>query len=255
MHLTWAARSDPGLRRATNEDSYCARDDLGLFMVADGMGGHVAGEVASRLAVEEVERFVEATETVGPHATWPMPIDPAVGREENRLSGGLTLANRRIADRVEGSEQLRGMATTAVAVLVRDAHAALAHVGDSRAYLQRATELTRLTRDHSWVEEQMLAGMLSADAARDHPGRNIVTRALSGTDPLEVDVSGVELAAGDRLMLCSDGLTSVLGDEEIDGVLRGTPPLDARCEELVRRVNAAGGPDNVTVVVIDIDAG
>ena len=255
MHLTWVARSDPGRRRATNEDSYCARDDLGLFVVADGMGGHVAGEVASRIAVEEIERFVETTVAVGPQDTWPMPIDPAVGRDGNRLSAGLTLANRRIADRVEGSEELRGMATTVVAALVRGDQAALAHVGDSRAYLQRATELRRLTRDHSWVEEQMLAGMLSAAAARDHPWRNIVTRAMSGTDPMDVDVNAVELVAGDRLLLCSDGLTSVLDDGEVDSVLRGTAPLDARCEELVRRVNEAGGPDNVTVVVIDIDAG
>ncbi len=255
MHLTWAARSDPGRRRATNEDSYCARDDLGLFIVADGMGGHVAGEVASRLAVDEVERFIEATVAVGPQDAWPIPIDPAVGRDGNRLSAGLTLANRRIAERAEGSEELRGMATTAVAALVSGDRAAVSHVGDSRAYLQRASEFTQLTRDHSWVEEQKLAGMLSAAAARDHPWRNIVTRALSGTDPLDVDVTAVELAAGDRLMLCSDGLTSVLGDEEIDSVLRGAAALDARCEELVRRVNDAGGPDNVTVVVIGIDAG
>lgn len=255
MHLTWAARSDPGRRRAANEDSYCARDDLGLFMVADGMGGHVAGEVASRLAVDEVERFIEATRVEGPDDIWPIPIDPKVGRDGNRLSAGLTLANRSIADRVQGSEELRGMATTAVAALVSGHRAALAHVGDSRAYLQRASELSRLTRDHSWVEEQMHAGMLSAAAARDHPWRNIVTRALSGTDPLDVEVTTVELAEGDRLMLCSDGLTSVLADEEIDSVLRGAAPLDARCEELVRRVNDAGGPDNVTLVAIDIDAG
>lgn len=250
MRLRCAARTDLGLRRSINEDSVCVREDLGLFVVADGMGGHVGGEVASRLAVDELERFVDATTGINTDDTWPIPIDPAVGRNGNRLQVGFNVVNRCIADRVEGSLDLRGMATTAVALLVGEDVAALAHVGDSRAYRLRANQLTRLTRDHSWVEEQIRAGMLSPTAARTHPQRNIVTRALSGADDLKVDLSELRLEPGDELLLCSDGLSSVVADDEIGVVLGGAGTLDGMCEELIRRANNAGGPDNVTVLVI-----
>ena len=242
------------------------REDLGFFIVADGMGGHAAGEVASRLVVEEVERFVAATaETAGDEA-WPGPLDPALGRDGNRLRAGLAAANRCLAREVERDAALHGMATTAVALLVGAGAAAapqiargaaagtLAHVGDSRAYLRRANVLRRLTRDHSWVEEQVRAGMLTAAAALRHPWRNIVTRAVSGGDDLEAEVSQVALAPGDRVLLCSDGLSSVVPEPEIDHVLDADLPLEAVCERLVERANAAGGPDNVTVVVVDVDA-
>ncbi len=265
MRLACAARTDPGRRRAANEDCYCARPDLGLFIVADGMGGHVAGEVAARIAVDEVERFIEATAgggptdawppRGGPTDAWPAPFDPAVSTDGNRLTASLAVANRSIADRVGRAEELRGMATTAVAVIVGDGSAALAHVGDSRAYLRGAGGLRRLTRDHSWVEEQMRTGLLSPAAAREHPWRNVVTRALSGVDPAQPDVGEVPLAAGDRLLLCSDGLSSVLSDDEMESVLaRGATP-DRACEDLVRGANDGGGPDNITVVVIDVDVG
>ncbi len=260
MRLACAARTDPGRRRAANEDCYCARPDLGLFVVADGMGGHVAGEVAARIAVDEVERFIEATvggrpTGDGPDAAWPAPFDPAVSTDGNRLTASLAVANRSIADRVGRAEELRGMATTAVAFIVGDGSAALAHVGDSRAYLRGAGGLRRLTRDHSWVEEQMQTGLLSPAAAREHPWRNVVTRALSGLDPVQPDVCEVPLAAGDRLLLCSDGLSSVLSDQEMDAVLaRGTTP-DWACDALVRCANDGGGPDNITVIVIDVDVG
>ena len=262
MRLACAARTDTGRRRAANEDCYCARPDLGLFVVADGMGGHVAGEVAAQIAVDEIERFIEATAGGAPSGdgrgdTWPAPFDPAVSTDGNRLTAGLVLANRSIADRAGRAEDLRGMATTAVAFIVGDGSAALAHVGDSRAYLRSAGGggLRRLTRDHSWVEEQMQTGLLSAAAAREHPWRNVVTRALSGLDPVHPDVCEVPLAAGDRLLLCSDGLSSVLSDEEMEAVLaRGTQP-DRACEDLVRGANEGGGPDNITVIVIDVDVG
>ena len=255
MRLAWAARTDPGRRRAANEDCYCSRPDLGLFVVADGMGGHVAGEVASRIAVDEVERLVAATAGATPRDAWPAPFDPGVSTDGNRLTAGLHAANRAIADRMGRAAELRGMATTAVAFLVGDGSAALAHVGDSRAYLRSAGRLRRLTRDHSWVEEQMQTGQLSAAAAREHPWRNIVTRALAGEDPLQPDVTEVPLTSGDRLLLCSDGLSSVLSDEETDAVLARAAAPDATCEALVRGANDGGGPDNITVVVIDVDVG
>jgi len=254
MQVSWGARSDLGLRRSTNEDSFCGRADLGLFVVADGMGGHVAGEVASRVAVDEIQRFVETSTALGPHDTWPVPFDRAFGRDGNRLRAGFDLANRRIAARIEEDRELGGMATTAVALLVAGSRATLAHVGDSRAYSYRTGTLTRLTRDHSWVEEQMMTGMLTRAEAREHPWRNIVTRALSGTDGVEVEVTEVEFKPGDRLLLSSDGLTTVLADEEIGAVLAGSQDLQGVCNELVRRTNAAGGPDNVTTLMIELHA-
>ena len=254
MQISWAARTDPGLRRSRNEDSFCANPDLGLFVVADGMGGHAGGEVASALAVNEIQTIIETTTTLGPQDTWPAPFDSHVGMDGNRLKAGFSMANFRIAQRVEKTEELRGMATTAVAILFSGGKAALAHVGDSRAYRLRAGRLTRLTADHSWVEEQIQAGMLTEAAAREHPWRNIVTRALSGTDDLNVDVTELEIEAGDRLLLCSDGLPTVVPDDEIEKMVSGSTDLQAVCDELVSRANAAGGPDNVTAIVVDVTA-
>jgi protein phosphatase len=146
------------------------------------------------------------------------------------------------------------MATTAVAVLFTDKTTALAHVGDSRAYLFRSEALTRLTQDHSWVEEQVQAGLLSESAAREHPWRNIVTRALSGGETVDVEVTDLELQRGDRLILCSDGLSSVLTDTAIRDIV-ACKDREEVCDELVRLVNERGAPDNVTTLVLDIDAG
>ena len=249
MEVTWAARTDPGLRRSQNEDSYCARSELGLFVVADGMGGHAGGEVASQLAVAEIENIVRSTVDLGAQDTWPLPFDISLGRDGNRLRAGFEGANRRIADRVTVAEDLRGMATTAVALLLAEDRATLAHVGDSRAYLFRGT-LTRLTRDHSWVEEQMRAGLLTEAAAREHPWRNIVTRALSGGGDLDVEIADLELQTDDRVLLCSDGLSSVLPDEEIGAIVAGATDLETGCDELVARANAEGGPDNITTLLL-----
>jgi len=255
MRLNCAALSDTGVRRSANEDSYCVREDLGLFVVADGMGGHAAGEVAARVAIEELERFVAGTKNTGASDTWPVPFDPNLGQNGNRLSAGMIEANHQIAAQVDGDENLQGMATTAVAILADGKPPALAHVGDSRAYLLRNKKFSRLTRDHSWVEEQMRAGVLTAEVARDHPWRNIVTQALTGTPGLEVEVAeSFQMDLADRLLLCSDGLTTVLSDEEIARVLTSDLGLQSVCEELIRQANEQGGPDNITVVLIDVDA-
>lgn len=254
MRLSCAGRTDIGLRRSANEDSFCVREDLGLFVVADGMGGHVAGEIASKLAVDETEQFVAGTTTTGATDTWPVPFDPKLGRNGNRLKAGLLEANRRINARINDDDELQGMATTAVAVLVDDTPGALAHVGDSRAYLHRRGEFSRLTSDHSWVEEQVRAGTLSAEAAREHPWRNVVTRALTGESTLDVDVAELTLEAGDRVLLCSDGLTAVLSDAAIAAVLTGPLGLEEICDDLIRQANEKGGPDNITVVVVGADA-
>src|SRR6476469_1450935 len=139
--LTWAVSSDPGLKRSSNEDSYSTRPDVGLFVVADGMGGHVAGEVASRVAVEAIEAFIEETAGADKNRTWPFPFDPALSLEANRLKAAFRLANRRIASAIADSNDLRGMATTASALLTGPEGACVAHVGDSRVYVLREAGL------------------------------------------------------------------------------------------------------------------
>jgi serine/threonine protein phosphatase PrpC len=253
--LSWAVKTDPGLRRTSNEDSYSTRPDVGLFVVADGMGGHVAGEVASRVAVEAISAFIEETAGADKNRTWPFPFEPTLSLEANRLKAAFRIANRRIATAIADSQDLRGMATTASAILVGTSQACVAHVGDSRVYVFRNGQLAQITRDHSWVEEQVRAGTMTPSAARQHPWRNVVTRALSGGDDPEVDVVEVTLAAGERYLLCSDGLFSVVPDQRIAEVLGDSgSSLDQMCDRLIEAANAAGGPDNITTLVLHVDA-
>ena len=251
---SWAVKSDPGLRRSSNEDSYCTRPDLGLYVVADGMGGHVAGEVASRVAVEAIEIFIQETAGADKNRTWPFPFEPALSLEANRLKAAFRLANRRIASTIADSHDLRGMATTASALIAGADSACVAHVGDSRVYVLRVSGLKQITNDHSWVEEQVRAGTMTATAARQHPWRNVVTRALSGGEDPEVDVTEIQPAPGERYLLCSDGLFSVVPDEQIAALL-GTPgvPLEDVCQRLIEAANNAGGPDNITVAMLQVD--
>ena len=253
MKLSYAARTDPGLRRSGNEDAVHVRADLDFCVVADGMGGHVAGEVAAALVVKELERFVAATLIPGGGRPWPVDEDPSLGPEGNRLHAGLHLANRRLAQAIADDSTLEGMATTVVAFLAHGAQGAVAHVGDSRAYRRRGGRIERLTHDHSWVEDQVRAGRLTADQARRHHWRHVVTRALMGEEELEVEVAKVELAAGDRLLLCSDGLPVVLSDSRINALLGADRQPDDIVTALIEAANAAGGPDNITVVVVDVN--
>ena len=252
--FAWAVSSDPGLRRTSNEDSYCTRPDIGLYIVADGMGGHVAGEVASRVAVEAIEAFIEETAGADKNRTWPFPFEPSLSLEANRLKASFKLANRRIGAAIADAEDLRGMATTASALLAARSHACVAHVGDSRVYVLGGNTLRQITSDHSWVEEQVRAGTLSPAAAKQHPWRNVVTRALSGGEDPEVDVTEIEPRAGERYLLCSDGLFAVVGDDTIAGILADRSiSLDEVCRRLIEAANAAGGPDNITTLVLQVD--
>jgi len=254
--LRWAVATHPGLRRDSNEDAYAARPDLGLFLVADGMGGHAAGEVASKITAETIEAFTHDTRARDTNRTWPFPFEPSLSVDANRLKAAFRLANRQVAQRMESQQELRGMATTASAVILdeapeRGARAAIGHVGDSRVYLYRGGELRQLTEDHSWVGEQIRSGVMSDADARRHPWRNVVTRAISGGADPEVDVIETAFEPGDRLLLCSDGLSGVVSPEEMGRIVSGDG-LDEACEALVAAANAAGGPDNITAVLIAI---
>ena len=252
MKVSWAVRTDPGLRRTSNEDSYCTRPELGLYVVADGMGGHVAGEVASRVAVETIQNFIAETAGADKNRTWPFPFEPEISLEGNRLKAAFKLANRQIANAMADSADLRGMATTASAVLVGKTSACVGHVGDSRVYALRDGTLRQITDDHSWVEEQVRAGTMTASAARQHPWRNVVTRALSGGNDPEIDTVELSPARGERFLLCSDGLSGVVPHDTIARILSTTHGLEAMCEQLIAAANEGGGPDNITVLVLEV---
>src|SRR5262249_8821903 len=202
------AVSDVGRKRKGNEDSLFVNPEQNLFVVADGMGGHAAGEVASKVAVDSINEFVCLTGG-DEEITWPFGLDENISYDGNRLKTAVRYANRKVLEAMKEKTEYEGMATTVAAVLVDAETANLAHVGDSRIYLFREGLLTQLTSDHSWVNEQLQSGIISADQARTHPLRNVVTRALGGKPDLQVDMQFQKMKAGDILLLCSDGLTTM----------------------------------------------
>ncbi len=229
---TW--KTDTGRQRRDNEDSAFARAPV--FVVADGMGGAQAGEVASKLAVEAFQREL-----------------PPDGTPLERLVGCAQAANRRIYEISRTEHERAGMGTTLTAVYLDDSTLAVAHVGDSRAYLFRDGALSRLTQDHSLVEELVRRGKLTEEQAAEHPQRSIITRAL-GIDPeVEVDTWTYPARAADVVLLCSDGLTSMISEEQIAAVLEQESDLDRAGEELIAAANAAGGRDNITVILFRLE--
>lgn len=217
------------------------------------MGGHAAGEVASRIAVETIESVINDTRAADHTTTWPFAYDTALTLDGNRLKAAFQTANRRLTSAMGDNDQLRGMATTAVALLVTASGATVAHVGDSRMYLMRGGTLTGLTQDHSWVNEQVRAGLMTDADARRHPWRNVVTRAITGGDDPEPEVTPLHLETGDRLLLCSDGLSSVVSHGQIASLVAADRPLDQICAMLIDAANEAGGPDNITVALIQVE--
>jgi len=211
MSIESRAVTDVGKKRPINEDSYVSSDKEGLHVVADGMGGHAHGEVASRIAVETIEEFIKLT-SGDADVTWPYGIDEELSLNANRLKTAIRFANQKLLEHTRNEADCEGMATTVVAVLIDEGIAEIAHVGDSRLYLIRDGEISCVTSDHSWVNEQVLSGVIDNEQARTHPLRNVVTRALGGKPELDVDIQSVELESGDRLLLCSDGLTTMLDD-------------------------------------------
>ena len=230
--ISWGARSDVGLVRGHNEDSFLLRAPL--FMVSDGMGGHAAGEVASSIAVE----------TVG---------EQAPGTADDVLLGAAVESANMIV--IEASEQgigKPGMGCTATAVLIEGNRMAVAHVGDSRAYVLRQGTLVRITHDHSYVEELVDSGQITADEARTHPSRSIITRALGSDPDMYADHFSLEVNDGDRVILCSDGLSSMISDAEIESLAVSSATPQQAADNLVAAALTAGGSDNVTVVVVDV---
>ena len=253
MKITYKAVSDVGRKRKGNEDSLFVNPEQNLFVVADGMGGHAAGEVASKVAVDAVNEFVCLTGG-DEEITWPFGLDENISYDGNRLKTAIRYANRKVLEATKEKSEYEGMATTVAAVLVDGDSANLGHVGDSRVYLVRNGEISQLTSDHSWVNEQIQSGVISADQARTHPLRNVVTRALGGKPDLQVDMQVHKIKSGDILLLCSDGLTTMIADEDIEQLVRDAGgDVDKAAKALVASANAKGGEDNITVLLLRFD--
>jgi len=245
--LEVALLTDVGQVRPMNEDSgtAIALPEGGLFVVADGMGGHNAGDVASQMAVRLLqENYLSHLPQKGDAPRRPTP---------ERLVRTLEEVNRQVYAEASRPDR-RGMGTTLTALAVDGPNALIANVGDSRVYLLRGGVLTRLTRDHSWVAEQQRRGLLSEEEARNHRWRSVISNALGSTGDLKLDLSGLKLEAGDLFLLCSDGLTGVLEDDQLAPFLSAELPLERVVRNLIDAANAGGGPDNITALLVRVES-
>ena len=232
QYLSWGSRSDVGLVRGHNEDSFLLRAPL--FAVCDGMGGHAAGEVASSIAVDTIAQTAPAT------------------ADDTLLGAAIEAANLAVINGAEAGIGKPGMGCTASAVLIEKNKMAVGHVGDSRVYLLRRGTLVRVTHDHSYVEELVDSGQITPDEARTHPSRSIITRALGSDPEMYADHFSLEVANGDRIIVCSDGLSSMISDAELEAVAVSAASAQQAADNLVAAALTAGGSDNVTVIVVDV---
>ena len=249
MRVTSCGMTDVGVKRTNNEDNYLINEELQLFVVCDGMGGHVGGEFASAIAVNTVEEVISAMEFQPSSPSGP--VDAAdVLREKLRYA--VRLAGKRIYEKALEEPEYKGMGTTCLALLVAAGNAYLAHVGDSRGYIVREGRIEQLTEDHSLVNEKIKAGLLTPEQAKTHKLKNIITRSLGYMEDVEVDLQVRALRRGDRYVLCSDGLSNLLDTTEIgDAVLEYGPQESVR--RLIQIACDRGGDDNITTIVARVD--
>lgn len=246
--------TDVGLLRTVNEDYFDISERHRVYVVADGMGGHNHGEVASQIAVETILDFIaDSCENDG---TLPIGYDASLRRQSNQLKHSIRLAHDEVLKAIRRDTSLVGMGTTVVGAIQNGDTLTIAHVGDSRGYRMRDGHLELLTQDHTWVNEQVVAGYLSEEQAKSHPLKNVITRALGGDTEVLVDVLETRIRSNDLFLLCSDGLTAMLSDQEIHRLLASNGSLEEICRRLIADANARGGFDNVTVVlmrVVEVD--
>ncbi|HSE26973.1 MAG TPA: Stp1/IreP family PP2C-type Ser/Thr phosphatase [Gemmatimonadales bacterium] len=242
MHFSCAARTDVGVVRSGNEDSYLMLSDRGIFVVADGMGGHAAGEVASEMATRIIAREIGALRGVE---------DDEASR---RVQRAIVTANESIYERTLAEHDKRGMGTTATVLVLMRGRYLIGQVGDSRAYILRDGEFLQLTKDHSYVQEQVDAGLLTPDQARVHPYSNVITRCVGAGSEVLPDIYFGALRAGDVLLLASDGLTGMLEDDQLVKILQSDGGPEAWVDRMVAEANYRGGLDNITAIVVRIDS-
>jgi PPM family protein phosphatase len=244
------ACSHPGRQREQNEDAFGSFPDARLFVVADGMGGHNAGEVASAMAIDAIETFFRSYHA-DPRQVWPYPVDRSLSLAANLLRVGIKVANDKVR---AAAERERGrMGTTVVAMAIGESQLAIAHAGDSRAYRLREGKLKRLTRDHSVAEEMRAARPdLTDEDLATFAHRNVVTRSCGSKDDIDPDAYVNKVQPGDLYLLCSDGLWSAVPDGKIAAIMRSSDELGARCQRLIDAANDAGGPDNITALLVRV---
>jgi protein phosphatase len=243
-------QTDVGRRRKLNEDNFLVDTETNLFAVCDGMGGHNAGEVASKMAIETLESFIQKSHREK-EITWPYGLDVNLSFDGNRIKTALKLANKKVYKAADNREEYTGMGTTAVAALVSEAVMTVGSAGDSRCYLIRDGKLTQLTKDDSWVSAAWAEGILNADEIERHPLKNVITKAVGAKETIEIEVVEHTFQAGDVALICSDGLHSMIPDEQIIAAVTPFPPtLQEAATKLIDAANEAGGKDNVSVVLV-----
>ncbi len=252
MQLTAYGLTDVGQIRPHNEDSILLEPALNLYAVADGMGGHKGGEFASRICLDTMRDYLQMA--ARGQASLVGDADPAYSEAANLLGSAVRFANRAVFEAAFSKPEWRGMGTTIVALTVAGTKVSIAHVGDSRAYLLRGGQFKQLTEDHSWIEEQVRAGLMSRDEALFAKGRNVLTRAIGQEETVLVDLDELELQVGDGLLLCSDGLFGMVADEEIAALIGTAGTAEAACRELVACANGRGGRDNISVILLSAGA-
>lgn len=250
MQITAYGLSNVGRVRSTNEDAMGVFPDLKFFVVADGMGGHAAGEVASRMAVDSMREFIHLT--VQPaEVTWPADLEANLALPIKRLVSAGKIANDKICQASRANPKQSGMGTTMVALLFEQDTAYVAHVGDSRAYLIRNGRIEQITQDHSLVNDYISQGLLKPDEAEQHPLKHVITRALGSNPKIDVDAKTVPLKVGDSVLLCSDGLSNLLTPDEIRSrALEASTDIRSACRQLIELANKKGGEDNITAILI-----
>jgi protein phosphatase len=253
MLITCYGLTDPGCVRTANEDGCAADPELGYFAVVDGMGGHRHGEVAAALTLSTIQFYLQSSDG-RPDVTWPFGYNMSMSLNANRLATATRLANRQVWKRADERPDFAGMGSTLAAVLVGDGEAAVANIGDSRVYLFRGGKLNLLTTDDTWVNAVIGRDALDAAALKRHPMRHVLTQAVGSQNDVDVHTADVCLKAGDFLLLSTDGLHAVIDDDAICAAFTrgGTPESLAR--NLVQNALSAGGPDNITCVVVALDA-
>ncbi len=251
MKITSFGLSDVGQRREQNEDSILVDDGLGLYLVADGMGGHLGGEFASRLAVETVQEvFRQISED--PEATLLEEQEDVATNIGERLKYAVRVASLRVFEEATKNENLTGMGTTAVGLAINEECAYIINVGDSRTYLIRDNEIQQLTEDHSLVREQIRAGFIDEERARTHRLKNIITRSVGYQRDVDADLFIRDLEEGDLFLLCSDGLSNMVSDKDILKIVNKNKTLEKFGEKLIAEANHNGGDDNVSVVLVGV---
>ncbi|HEV3032143.1 MAG TPA: Stp1/IreP family PP2C-type Ser/Thr phosphatase [Polyangia bacterium] len=251
--VRFAGDSNVGMKRAHNEDSFYLPESERLAIVADGMGGHASGEVASRMAVETISGFFKATQEEQ-QLTWPFKMDKGHRYDVNRMVTAIKLANLKIHEQAQKDPRCHGMGTTVVSALFLDDALVVGHVGDSRLYRRRDGVFEQITEDHSLLNDYIKMKHLSPDEIAAFPHKNVIVRALGMKDTVQVDVHVDAPRLGDVYLICSDGLSGMIKDQDMAEIATSERDLDVVCERLITTANKNGGLDNITVVAVRLEA-